>query len=177
MERALSMEDQPGPSPGGRPGLAGLVGELPRVRALLARLLRRAGQGADADDLTQEVALRALRYGRSFDASRPLGPWLRRAAVRAWIDESERARRRPGALEPETAAARERGDRLAEREELALLLASLSEKERVVLLRFHAGGESVAEIARGLGLPEGTVKSHLHRARRKLVERRAEGER
>lgn len=43
--------------------------------------------------------------------------------------------------------------------------------ERRVLLEFHQDGRSVREIARALGSPEGTVKSDLHRARRRLAER------
>ena len=177
MERVLAMEEGPEP-PAEAPRAApeGLARELPRVRALLARLLGRAGRAADADDLLQEVALRAVRYARAFDPRRPLGPWLRRAAVRAWLDEAERARRRPATLGEDDAreAAPEIPDRLAERDELARLLAALSAREREVLLRFHAGGESVAAIARALALPEGTVKSHLHRARQKLAGRAEE---
>jgi len=41
-----------------------------------------------------------------------------------------------------------------------------------VLLRFHQREESVAEIASLLALPEGTVKSHLSRARHKLAQRK-----
>jgi RNA polymerase sigma-70 factor (ECF subfamily) len=50
------------------------------------------------------------------------------------------------------------------------VLARLSSLERALLLRFHAQGRSVHELAAELGLPEGTIKSHLHRARRKLAE-------
>ena len=60
--------------------------------------------------------------------------------------------------------------------EFALLLAALTEREREVLMRFHAGGESVALIAASLALPEGTIKSHLHRARKKLVQRAEEND-
>ena len=56
------------------------------------------------------------------------------------------------------------------RELVARLLDGLSRNERDVLIRFHCHEESILEIARSLGKPEGTVKSLLHRARRKLAE-------
>jgi len=55
-------------------------------------------------------------------------------------------------------------------ESVEALLMPLAAVERDVLLRFHRDGRSVREIARALGMPEGTVKSHLHRARRRLAE-------
>ena len=53
--------------------------------------------------------------------------------------------------------------------QLTAMLEHLDTTEREALVRFHARGESVREIATSLGLPEGTVKSHLHRARQKLA--------
>ena len=47
-------------------------------------------------------------------------------------------------------------------------------KSREVVERFHRDGQSVATIGSELGLPEGTVKSHLHRARRRLAARGGE---
>jgi DNA-directed RNA polymerase specialized sigma24 family protein len=50
------------------------------------------------------------------------------------------------------------------------VLAVLRPLEREVLLRFHQNMESVREIALATDMPEGTVKSHLSRARRRLAE-------
>jgi RNA polymerase sigma-70 factor (ECF subfamily) len=147
---------------------ARLVEELPRLRSFVRGLAVRSA--ADADDLVQEVATRALRYRRAFDPSRALGPWLRRTAVRAWLDHRKRERERPATLEGAEGQvpARNEGE-VGEREELERLLSRLAPIERDVLLRFHQDGQSVREIAAALGMPEGTVKSHLHRARRKLA--------
>jgi RNA polymerase sigma-70 factor (ECF subfamily) len=68
--------------------------------------------------------------------------------------------------------ARANVDGAAQREQVERMLVPLSPVEREVLLRFHQREESVAEIARALALPEGTVKSHLSRARHKLARRR-----
>jgi DNA-directed RNA polymerase specialized sigma24 family protein len=69
-------------------------------------------------------------------------------------------------LDASTLPARDAADRLAEGEQLERALAPL---ERDIVLRFHGRGDSVREIARALHMPEGTVKSHQHRSRRKLA--------
>lgn len=146
--------------------------ELPGLLGFLRRLLGR--EAAEADDLGQEVAARALTYRGAFEAGRPLGPWLRRTALRVVIDHRTRVSRMPAGAEQ----AQERADpasspaeRSALRDEVEHLLGQLSEIERRVLLLFHRDGASTAEIARDLDLPVGTVKSHLHRARRQLASR------
>jgi RNA polymerase sigma-70 factor (ECF subfamily) len=49
-------------------------------------------------------------------------------------------------------------------------LARLPETQRAIITMFYFEDRSVAEVAAMIGLPEGTVKSHLHRARRALAE-------
>jgi RNA polymerase sigma-70 factor (ECF subfamily) len=142
---------------------------LPRLKGQLARS-GRGVQGLEAEDLAQEVAARALRHRGRFDRARALWPWLRKLAQRVLFDQraaSARRRAREVALEAEPAARVTDGDG---REEVERLLAPLSAREREVLLRFHVQEESVATIAAALALPEGTVKSCLSRARRKLAE-------
>jgi RNA polymerase sigma-70 factor (ECF subfamily) len=54
--------------------------------------------------------------------------------------------------------------------ELAQSIDRLSEIQRVVITLFYLEEKRVDEVARMLGMPEGTVKSHLHRARLALGE-------
>jgi RNA polymerase sigma-70 factor, ECF subfamily len=54
--------------------------------------------------------------------------------------------------------------------ELAQSIDRLPEIQRVVITLFYLQEKSVDEVARMLGIPEGTVKSHLHRARLALGE-------
>lgn len=139
--------------------------ELPSVRAYLRRV---AGPEGEPEDLLQEVAARALKYSSAFDPARELGPWLRAMALRLVIDQRERTRRAPGELR-HTPEAQERGLELVEhREDLQQRLSRLTAVERDVLVRFHGRGESVRAISIALAMPEGTVKSHLHRARKRL---------
>lgn len=151
-----------------------LVGEIPALRAFLLRLAGSPARRHEVDDLVQETLARALRYRGSFDPERSPGPWLRATALRLWIDRGRPARAEHEPLEGETAA-EERGDALERRDSVRRVLAALEGAEREVLVRFHGRGESIRAIASALGLPEGTVKSHLHRARRRLAERFADG--
>lgn len=161
-----------------------LVAEAPALRSFLARLAGRGTNRQEVEDLAQEVLARALRYGASFEAERPLGPWLRSVALRAYLDHRERRARAPRALDEgdESGAGGEEpatplDPGVEQRDALAHLLEPLSSVEREVLVRFHSRGESVREIAAALTLPAGTVKSHLHRARRRLAERLSPEER
>jgi len=141
-----------------------LVGALPRLRAHLAR------SGGDVDDLTQETAARALRAAGRFDPARGLWPWLRRIADRVRIDHVQRRRSAPelrGELDP---SAPEVCDQAEEREAAAALVRGLPTREREALLRFHVEGHTIEAIAAALGVPAGTVKSDLSRARRRLAE-------
>lgn len=146
-----------------------IVGELPALRDYVRRLAS-GTRGVDVEDLLQESVARALRYRASFDGGRALGPWLRAVALRVVLDRRSRGARRVQPLSEDVpdsgACATTRHD---DRDELSQTLSVLSEVERVVLVRFHARGESVREIATSLGMPEGTVKSHLHRARRRIA--------
>jgi len=146
-----------------------LARQWPRLRRELTRPGRRV-PGIEPEDVAQEAATRALRHRARFDPARALWPWLWRIAQRVLHDQraqSARRRQREGELAHDPAASEARvGD---PRGELEALLAQLSPREREILVRFHAREESVTSIARELGLPEGTVKSHLSRARRRLA--------
>ncbi|MCA8952232.1 MAG: sigma-70 family RNA polymerase sigma factor [Planctomycetes bacterium] len=143
-----------------------LTGAEPRLRAFLAKLAP-----ADVDDALQETMVRAWRSRHTYDpAVGALEPWLLRIAFRAFLDLRQRRDGSAGAGETsEMPASIADPTRTAElREQMQVLLACLPEIERDVLLRFHRDGESIAAIARWLGLPIGTVKSHLHRARNRI---------
>ncbi|MEM7310436.1 MAG: sigma-70 family RNA polymerase sigma factor [Planctomycetota bacterium] len=151
--RTLDLEDR-------------LEAEIPGLRRFLGSL----GGGQESEDVLQDALTRALRYRGAFDPARPLGAWLRRTAFRALLDHRARLGRRPAGLgaEVEALTAREAPGPAA-REEVERLLQRLSTVEREVLVGFHQRGESIAELAARLALPPGTVKSHLHRARRRLA--------
>ena len=153
-----------------------LIAELPRLRAYLRRPAARSGGVADADELEQAVLAQALRSRGSYDPSRAIGPWLRTTAFRTFLDHLDRRRRMPRALvEEDPGLAVVSSPDSDDREQVEQLLNRLPDPGQEVLRRFHLREQSVAEIAVALGMPAGTVKSHLHRARRRLAALGAEG--
>jgi RNA polymerase sigma factor (sigma-70 family) len=144
-----------------------------------AYLRRRVGS-ALADDLAASTFTEAFSARRRYDGSRPDAlPWLYGIASnllrRHYRTEKRqlRAFARTG-VDPVHAPEAE-SDPLAA--EVAAALAALSADDRDTLLLFAWTELSYAEIATGLGIPVGTVRSRLNRARttvRELLEKEAE---
>jgi RNA polymerase sigma-70 factor (ECF subfamily) len=161
-----------------RAGDQDAFGELVARYAGQARRVARAvlGDPDDADDAAQDAFLSALVKLGQFDPRRPFGPWLLRIVANAATDRRRRRTvRRADALDP---GLRSPGpDPLAEaaRHELGArlraALAELSERRRMAVVLFDVEGYGHGEIARILGIPEGTVRSDVFHARRFLRER------
>jgi RNA polymerase sigma-70 factor (ECF subfamily) len=142
----------------------------------LHRYLARRVDGAAADELAAETFAVAFRNWDRLDPARSVRPWLYEIAANLmrhhWRKERRmlRAYARTG-VDPVFAddeEAVERADADAQYRELATALAELRPEEREVLL-LHAWAELTdSEIADAFGLPVGTVKSRLSRAREKL---------
>ena len=141
------------------------------LKRYAARLVRR---GEEVDELVQEAMTRAWRSRASYDEGGSLSGWLKRTVLRALFDMRRRRAAQPVDLgdadRAVPAASCSVEDSSAAREQLARALGPLSPSERALLLAFHGRGESTVEIAARLGQPEGTVRSALHRARRRLAE-------
>jgi RNA polymerase sigma-70 factor (ECF subfamily) len=129
---------------------------------------------ADADDVAQEVFLRALHRLDRFRGDAPFRAWLLRIAHNAAV--SEVRTRRPQPVEPaadEPSAPRSPADELEERERAERLrtkLGQLTPAHRAVLVLRDLEGLSYEEIADVTDAPLGSVKGRLHRARRELIE-------
>lgn len=137
--------------------------------------------GEDAEDVTQEVFLKAYRSFSSFDGRCSVRTWLFRIAHNLCIDRARRRGRAPEwvSFTPEDDAtpleiADERGSPEAGvlSGELAALveraIGTMSEKLRSVLLLHDREEMAYDEIATALGIPVGTVKSRLFLARAHL---------
>jgi RNA polymerase sigma-70 factor (ECF subfamily) len=140
-------------------------------------VVRRLGQDA-ADDIVAETFLLAFRQRDSYDQTRAdARPWLygiatnligrhRRAEIRLY-----RALARTGAdpvMEPFTDRVDDRVSASTASRRLATALARLPEKLRDTLLLVAWGDLSYEEVATALGVPVGTVRSRVSRARSKL---------
>ena len=140
-----------------------------------ARRVARAvlGDADDADDAAQDAFLSALIKLAQYDPKRPFGPWLMRIVANAATDRRRRrAVRRTDQLEPGLVGGGARPDVEAERsalgERLTAALAELTPRRRLAVVLFDVEGYSHAEIAQVLGIPEGTVRSEVFHARRRL---------
>jgi RNA polymerase sigma-70 factor, ECF subfamily len=150
-------------------------GALVERYAGVARRVARAvlGNPEDADDAAQDAMLSALLKLDQYDRRRPFGPWLLRIVANAATDRRRRRTvRRAEPLDPGFVAGGPRPDTTAERralaERLREALAELPERRRMAVVLFDVEGYSHGEIAEILGIPEGTVRSEVFHARRRL---------
>jgi RNA polymerase sigma-70 factor, ECF subfamily len=130
----------------------------------------------EAEDVAQETVLRAFQNFSHLRDRERLRGWVVRVAWRLSMDRQRAAGRRQ---QYESAAAQ--SARLPTVEERATssefersvhnAMDALPEKLRVVLVLAGVEGYDTREVALLLKLPEGTVKSRLHEARKKLAER------
>ena len=125
-----------------------------------------------AEDLVQDTLLRAWRHRAVLDnPSTAVRAWLFTVARNIVIDEW-RSRRHNSELSvaevPEPAEPADRTDQLLLSWLVADAITHLSTEHREVLLECYYRGRPVAEAARLLGVPAGTVKSRTHYALRAL---------
>ena len=157
-----------------------LAGNADAFRAFVERFqsavfglcFRMLSHREDAEDVAQEVFLRAHRNLAQWDPARPLKPWLLAIAAnrcRTWL--LTRKRRTLPAEFAETVAGPSAGWlRLDLAEELQLALDGLREEYRLCFVLYHLNDLNLAEIASIVECPEGTVKTWLRRARQELAE-------
>jgi RNA polymerase sigma-70 factor (ECF subfamily) len=143
--------------------------------AVFGLCFRMLNHRQDAEDVTQETFVRALRGILGFDSARPIRPWLLEiAANRCRTALASRKRQPPPASV--SAAERQVDPRPGLRDpddlagELAQAIDRLRPEYRLVFLLFHEQSLTYDEIARSIDRPVGTVKTWIHRARAELAE-------
>jgi RNA polymerase sigma-70 factor (ECF subfamily) len=145
-----------------------------KVYRLCCSLLRNADQ---AEDAAQESLVRVWKALAKYDQRASLSTWIYTITRNRCLTAIERRRDLDSLSDPaveheaETAQA---VDPESPQDHLAILrelVEALPERYRRVLTLFYYEERSVAEVAQMLGLPEGTVKTNLHRARAALGER------
>jgi len=155
----------------------------PHFDRLYRLAFRLTGRKAEAEDLFQELLIKA--YGKLDDlvAIDEPGSWLSRVMYNLFIDERRRfARQRMHTVEegylpgdglegfagtdnPE--ADQQRYDKLKKLDDA---LQQLSDDHRIIVLLHDTEGYKLDEIHKLIDIPVGTVKSRLHRARARLRE-------
>ncbi len=158
-----------------RDELALAIERTANARPISGNTIQHHPDSPEADDAAQEAFLSALDRLETYDRKRPFGPWLMRIASNAAIDLlRRRAVRRAEPLDEALTASSRSPARDAEHTELraalSRALAALPERQRAAVTLFDLEGYAHAEIAEILGVPEGTVRSDVFHARRKLRE-------
>lgn len=146
--------------------------------ALLHYLAGMTGDPALAEDLLQETLLRVHGGIARYEERGTFRAWIYRIATNLALTELRRRPARAGPLGDEALACPDpahvdAGEALDARRRERLLargLATLPDEQRTVLLLRVRQDLGIREIARVLAIPEGTVKSRLHHAVRRLRE-------
>ena len=141
-----------------------------RARRLAWRLV--GGDDAAAEDVIQDAFIKAYRALDRFREEASLATWFYRIVVHQAHDYCRwrTVRETWSALwqsQPPSLSCQASGDPLLRRR-IANALTQLSRSQREAFVLVHLEGFSVREAAACMGKPEGTVKSHLHRALRTL---------
>lgn len=148
---------------------------------------RLCGNYDDANDVISEAFIKVFNAIQSFRGDANFSTWLFRIVTNVYLDERKRSKGHlnipldeyieleestvtrqiedpsPGPIEQ--LEAKERSDILQE------AINSLPDYQRVMVVLFHTQGKSYEEIAEIIGLPIGTVKSRLNRARLALKDK------
>ena len=153
------------------------------LRFYTARLykvaLRMTGNPPDADDLLQETFAKALAASERFQPCTNLQAWLRRIMLNTFISDLRKKRTEPQFVTIEASSQRlyaRSHHSSAEDQVLRLLLdthltaalRALPDRQRMVVYLADLEGLGYRQISALTGIPLGTVKSSLHRARYRL---------
>jgi len=142
--------------------------------------LRITNDSDAANDCAQEAFIRAYRALHQYDPSLPFGPWLFRITTNASLNYVQRwhahetpVEEFPDKAEPDDAGPESSALRREALDEVLASMAELPAHYRAALTLRHMQQLSYQEVADALGIPLGTVKTHLHRARAALKVRLA----
>jgi RNA polymerase sigma-70 factor (ECF subfamily) len=175
-----------------------LAGDAVAFEALLARyrvqirrhLLRYTHDDVAAQDLLQEAFLRVWTRGDQWDGRGTFRAWLYRVATNLALNHLRTVRRRRETpLETEAEFEMDEGDlvpawmiddtalgpqaaleQAEERQQVRRLVAALPDEKRAVFRLVHEMEMTIHDAAAQLEIPEGTVKSRLHYARKQLAD-------
>ncbi|MGB2958501.1 MAG: sigma-70 family RNA polymerase sigma factor [Bacteroidota bacterium] len=153
---------------------------LPHMDIIYNYSLYLTGNRDDANDLLQETFLKAYRFFNRFEQGTNAKAWLYRIMRNTYINTYRKVKRSPATVEYDEHLSPYRmvpGDadekmdtkvcdvREIFEDEIAVAIASLPEKYKSVVILRDVENLPYEEVAEALGVPIGTVRSRLHRAR------------
>jgi RNA polymerase sigma-70 factor (ECF subfamily) len=155
-----------------------LSGHPEGVRAFVERFqgavfglcFRMLAHREDAEDVTQEVFVRALRALERWDRERPVLPWLLTIAANRCRTALASRRRHPTPSDLAIdVAERSPLSSCDLSEELQVALEKVRDEYRLCFILYHVNELNLSEIGEVVGAPVGTIKTWLSRARRELA--------
>lgn len=130
-----------------------------------------SGDAALSDDLAQETFIKAYVNLRSFKGIAAFSTWLYRIGYNEFYSHSRRAREEHLTQDTPVEAIMGTND-VAGALDASLTvreaMSRLSDTERAAVTLFYIEDKPLKQVARIMSLPEGTVKSHLHRAKSRM---------
>ncbi|RMD50666.1 sigma-70 family RNA polymerase sigma factor [Candidatus Parcubacteria bacterium] len=150
-----------------------------RYEQRLLRYIKRLGAGDEAEDILQEVFIKAFRYLHSFDSSMSFSSWIYRIAHNTTISAYRKKKVRPHGNLAEDGEAlllnisnyKSLQEEMEIKSDISILnkaMGKLSEKYKNILLLRYMEELDYKEIADVLKLPMGSVASQISRAKKKL---------
>ncbi len=139
--------------------------------AVYAHALRFFGDPSAAEDVVQEVWIKVFRSLATFDERAKFSTWLFRVTRNVCLDIVRAGKRRPVTLDPldTIAAPGDLADAVSLSVSLERAIASLQTEDRDAFSAVALFGLTYADASEALGVPAGTVKSRVFRARRSLA--------
>lgn len=145
--------------------------------SLYAYMLRMSGRPEVAEDIVQDAFVRALTNLNRFDFRFRFSTWLFTIAKRLYVNACQKHK---PSYDSDVVASHEGfgdqpdaptiGDEVTANAKVAIdwALQQLSEDQREIIVLFHQLDWPIAQIAEHMEMPEGTIKSHLHRGRQRM---------
>ena len=131
---------------------------------------------AEADDLYQDTWLKVVRHISKYDPGQAFEPWLTRICVNLYRSALRRLARSPVRSEFANSEAKDAvigavpAPEKTDYGELHEAIRRLPEKYKTAVILFYFQDMDIRSAARALNIPEGTVKSRLHKAKNLLKE-------
>jgi RNA polymerase sigma-70 factor (ECF subfamily) len=134
------------------------------------------GHRQDAEDLVQEAFMAALDGIQTFDSTRPFGPWFAKIVFNRGLNarrsrSSRESHLRVAELQDDDAQSDAANVEVERSEIMAVFSAALEtlpEQQRMIVQLSDVEGRTSSEIGTMLEMPDGTVRWHLHQARKVL---------
>ena len=147
--------------------------------SLYAYMLRMSGRPEVAEDVVQDAFVRALTNLHRFDFKFRFSTWLFTIAKRLYVNAMQKHKPSydsdfvggaagAGGFDAPESPTIEAEVTTNAKVAIDYALAELSEEQREIVVLFHQLDWPIAQIAEHMDMPEGTIKSHLHRGRQRM---------